>query len=186
MLRAITNSMWSFLISIPYPWWIIVIAVGAALFAVGNLFLPLSKQAKETRTAVRTIEQTLKPEILKNLEVLQDLKQNLTVADEVEPPVRSDGFRTGAWSAISKGELILKLRPEIRTPLVEAYSDIFLANEYHHKLLESMTGISTAMSNAHETRLQFRKIILSGLKDIEPRLRLPATENFQNNDNKNC
>ena len=175
--KKMFRTVWHYLISIPHPAWVAAIVLGAILFAIGNIFYPLSKQAEETRLAVRTIEETIKPELIANLVVLRALKQQL--APEGAQEIRADALRTGAWSTISNSQFLLKLNPEIRTSLIETYGQIYRANEYHKKLVELMTELTGPTSNVNAIAAQTRQIFLNVLNKTEPQLETLISTRFQ-------
>ncbi len=172
------RTVWDFLVSKPPLLWICLIIFGAVLFAVGNAILPSSQQEKETRDAERTIKETIKPELETNLKILQSIKQQLT-NDAGSEKISANGFRTGAWSTISNGQLLLKLKdPDIRKQLLEVYGMIYDAKYYHQKLAELIIGLTgppiepiESVIKQNRYRNEYRQILSDLIKQIEPQLK---------------
>jgi hypothetical protein len=81
-------------------------------------------------------------------------------------------FDVTAWETISKGGLLLGLKSDDISKLLHAYSLIYRANEAITKILETVTGIGSAMQNAAATRQMF----LAQLKSIVDELKIALSD----------
>lgn len=143
-----------------------LIFVGTAAVVAGNIIYPLAKAAEDKQTTANTVWSTLKLEV----------QENLTLAQAISPTneqasIYFKSFSTGAWQAVSGGSLIVSLNVERREKLIKAYMLINRANDYHERILENLTGISSALNSVQETRAQLMNEFKLAIIELKPILK---------------
>lgn len=149
------------------PSWILfaLIVIGGAVAVIANTLYPLAKarEAKERLASdARTI---LLPEIKRNSEIVLSMQSTL---DARNVPVEK--FDVTAWETISKGGLLLGLKPAEITNFLQVYRLVYQANDLAAQLLDSVTGVRSALQNSQQIKEMFLSKLQSTLKELQAAL----------------
>lgn len=108
------------------PSWILfgLIVIGGAVAVISNTLYPLAK-ARETKERLASDARTiLLPEIKQNSEIVLSMQSTL------EARIASvEKFDVSAWETISKGGLLLGLKPTEITNFLQVYRLVYRAND---------------------------------------------------------
>ncbi len=143
------------------PSWILfaMIVLGGAMAVIANTLYPLAK-AHEARDRLASDARTiLLPEIKRNSELVASMQPALTAGT-----IPLQKFDVTAWETISKGGLLVGLDPTEITKFLHVYRLIYQANDLSAQLLDSATGIRSALQNAGQTRQIFTTSLQATLK----------------------
>lgn len=145
--------------------WLIIIIIGVTAAAVGNIYYPLARRLEEKQEAALAVRETLTSELQSNLVIAKRMKAHLVATPPSISPF--DKLDTGAWSAVSNGQLLMSLDGEIRQKYLNIYSSINKANEYHAKIMDYRFGMPSALSSAPEAKERLFKKLPIIIDEIE-------------------
>ena len=142
-----------------------LIIIGGAVVVVANTLYPLAR-AQETKEKLATDARAIiSPEIKSNLALVGQFQTGLGNGNALVQK-----FDVTAWETISKGGLLLGLKSDEISKLLHAYSLIYRANDLITKILETVTGIGSAMQNAGTTRQMFGVQLKSIVDELQTAL----------------
>src|SRR3979409_680755 len=124
-----------------------LIVIGGGVVVIANTLYPLARAQETKEKLANDARAIISPEI----------KSNLALVGQIQTAgnVLAQKFDVTAWETISKGGLLLGLKSDEISKLLHAYSLIYRANDVITKILETVTGIGSAMQNAGTTRQMF-------------------------------
>jgi hypothetical protein len=140
-----------------------MIALGGLVAVVANTLYPLARAEEAKARIARDARALLLPEIQRNATLVTTIQSNLKACGA---PLLI--FDVTAWETISKGGLLLGLKPDEITQLLNIYSLVYQANHLLAQLLEASAGIGSAMASAPQTRevvTQNLEATLNALRD---------------------
>ena len=145
--------------------WIVVIAVGAVVLAVGNIQYNRARDFENKSSKANQARELLTAELTHNKEMLKQMRDSLPASS-----LTLEDFDTTAWRTVSNTDLLLGLPNEELTRLMQTYRLIIRSNELRSKTLELMLGVTSALQNASQTREMYMKELSSTLAQLEPLL----------------
>jgi sensor domain CHASE-containing protein len=144
-----------------------LIVVGGGVVVIANTLYPLARARETKEQLANDARAIISPEIKGNLALVGQFQTALEAGN-----MPNQKFDVTAWETISKGGLLLGLKSDDISKLLHAYSLIYRANEAITKILETVTGIGSAMQNAAATRQMF----LAQLKSIVDELKIALSD----------
>jgi uncharacterized SAM-binding protein YcdF (DUF218 family) len=142
-----------------------LIVIGGGIVVVANTLYPLARAQEAKEKLAGDAKAIISPEIKGNVMLLEQFQKSFATGNI---PVQK--FDVAAWETISKGGLLLGLKPDEISKILRAYSLIYRANDQIAKILESATGIGSAMQNAASTRQMFAGQLKTILDELQPAL----------------
>jgi hypothetical protein len=142
-----------------------LIIIGGAVVVVANTLYPLAKAQETKEKLAGDARAIISPEIKSNLVLVGQSQAAFTSGNAL-----AQKFDVTAWETISKGGLLLGLKPDEITKLLHAYSLIYRANDLTTKILDTVTGIGSAMQNAGATRQMFAAQLKTTLDELQTAL----------------
>lgn len=112
-------------------WWIVLIAVGAAVVAISNIQYNRARDAENKKAKAVQVRQLLKKELEHNAQLIHQMRDSLK---HHSAPV--EAFDTTAWQTISEADLLLGLPNDDLANLLQAYRLLNRANDLHAKIME--------------------------------------------------
>ena len=79
-------------------------------------------------------------------------------------------FDVTAWETISKGGLLLGLKPTEITNFLQVYRHVYRANDLSAQLLDSATGVRSALQDRKQIKEMFLSNLQSTLKELQATL----------------
>jgi hypothetical protein len=146
--------------------WIIIIIIGAAIVALGNIQYNLASEREKGETASVKALSMLASESGRNMTKLHQMQ---TVLPKSE--VTIEGFETAAWSVVSSSGLLVQTDTKTLEEITEAYSSIELANKYHDQIVEMSMGVASAIGGVEQSRAKYIALLGQTLSGLEPKLK---------------
>lgn len=143
--------------------WLIVIAIGAVVVAVGNIQYSRVREAEVQQELARQALRILTPELSRNGEILAEFHRAISRSD-----IPFDTFETTAWTTVSGSELIRGLVDETLPQWLRAYHLIHRANENHVRIVDLTIGVTSALGNSRKIRDVLVRQVLDILHELEP------------------
>jgi hypothetical protein len=146
------------------PSWalLLLIVFGGAIVVVANTFYPLARAQEAKERLAADAKAILLPEIKSNsdlsVKMLGELDGDNFYAEK---------FNVDAWETISKGGLLLGLKPDEIRQFLDIYRLVYRANELTGKILASAVGIESALQNAAASRQMFVDELRTVLKELQ-------------------
>lgn len=129
-------------------WIVLAIIVGGGIIVVAaNSYYPIAKERETKEQLAQNAKAILITEVQGNAQLL---KLELEVIEKGQ--VNDAQFSVSAWETVSKGGLLLGLKPEEITKFLQAYNLIFRANMLITRLMNTLLGVDAAMGGVGETR----------------------------------
>ncbi len=149
------------------PSWILfaLIVIGGAVAVIANTLYPLAKAREAKERLASDARAILLPEIKRNSEIVLAM-QSILEARTV--PVEK--FDVTAWETISKGGLLLGLEPTEITNFLRIYRLVYQANDLSVQLLDSATGVRSALEHSQQIKEMFLSKLQSTLKELQAAL----------------
>ncbi len=145
--------------------WIVVIALGAVLAALGNINYNRARDQERALAASAKALSMLKVETTNNLAKLQAMRAALA-KEEIE----IIGFQDTAWKIVSEGGLLAQIDQPTLARVTDAYYKVGLLNGLHSRLLELFIGTSSALGQSPQIRQQLMKSMGDLMNEVEPLL----------------
>ena len=147
----------------PPSWFLFaMIVVGGAMAVIANTLYPLAKAREGRERLASDARAILLPEVKRNSELVLSIEAILAANN-----IPLQKFDVTAWETISKGGLLLGLEPAEITKLLHVYSLAYQANDLSAQLLDSATGVRSALANASQTKQVFLGNLQRTLKELE-------------------
>jgi hypothetical protein len=150
----------------PSTWWIVLIALGAVLVAVGNINYNLARDREKSELASKKALSMLTAESRRNLERIQQMREAMKSGQ-----IRIEGFEATAWSVVASGGLLVQMEPQTLEDITGIYYLIELAGKYHSHILDMATGVLSALGGVEHTRAQYLELLKGTLDQLEPKLK---------------
>ncbi len=152
------------------PSWLAVLALvfGGAIVVLANAaYLSASEREKKAELAEEA-NSILEPELQSN-KALVDKSRSLAT----HSGVLFDDFSVSSWEAISKGGLLLGLKPDRLRKLLQVYSLIYKANNLQAGLREAATrGVMPNVMVTPQTASQeYRNMLEAALNNLDTAFR---------------
>jgi hypothetical protein len=139
-----------------------MIVVGGAMAVIANTLYPLAR-AQEARERLANDARTiLLPETKRNSALVVTMQGALETGGLI--PLTLD---VTAWEPISKGGLLLGLKPDEITKFLHIYSLANRANQLITQLLEAATGVGSALQSAPQTRQTIISNLQTTLRELQ-------------------
>jgi hypothetical protein len=150
------------------PSWVLlaVIIIGGIAIVLANSYYPIAKEREATTRLAQDAKSILLAEVRTNLTVLTAMQDAMK-----EQRIRDAQFSVSAWETVSRGGLLLGLKPDEITKFLTAYNQVYRANALEARIIDTLVGVESSMSNADETRQKFIGELQSLLTSLEPRLK---------------
>lgn len=145
--------------------WLIIIAVGAVLVAIGNIQYTRVREVETKQELAGQALAILSPEIVRNKEIMQAYRQD--IPRNVIPLQR---FDTTAWQTVSGSELLRGLVDEKLSQWLRIYHLMNAANSLHVQLMELSVGVASALGSSNATKAVVKTEILRLMNELEPLL----------------
>jgi hypothetical protein len=142
-----------------------VIIIGGIVVVAANSFYPLAKDREAKERLARDAKTILMPEVKSNLERIATLENLLK-----QGQIPSTGLDVSAWETVSRGGLLLGLKPDEITKFLSAYGIVYRVNDLLAKILESLTGVSSALTGVANTRQMYVNDLNGALTQLQPLL----------------
>lgn len=146
--------------------WVIVIAFGALLVAIGNIQYNRARESENKKEMASQAVLILRPELDRNLKILSEMQKNIP---KNQIPV--EAFDTAAWQTVSNGELVLGLDDILLPNMMKIYNLLNRANTIHFRIVETYIGVASSLSNIPAVRVELQNSLLAILSELEPVLR---------------
>ncbi len=149
------------------PSWalLVMIVIGGVVVIVANSFYPIAKDKEAKERLAKDTRSILLPEVRSNLVLIPTIRSALEAGQ-----IPLTRFDVATWETVSKGGLLLGLKPDEITKFLNAYGIIYRANDLSAKLLESATGIESALSGAANTRQVYISNLNNALTQLQTAL----------------
>lgn len=151
--------------------WMIVIAVGAVVVAIGNIQYIRARESENKKELARQALLILKPELERNQKTLIKMRE---IIPKNQVPL--EAFDTAAWQTVSNGELLLGLGRELLPNLMQVYNLINRVNGMHSRLLEMSIGVTSTLSGIESDKALLKSNLLAVLGELEPILQKVVTQ----------
>jgi len=151
--------------------WVIVIAVGALLVAIGNIQYNRARESESKKEMAAQAVLILRPELDRNLKILVQMQKDIPKS---QIPV--EAFDTAAWQTVSHGGLVLGLDDNLLPNMMKIYNLMNRANALHFRILEMSIGVTSTISGTSAIRVQLQTNLLGILSELEPILRDVANQ----------
>lgn len=145
--------------------WIIVIALGAVLAALGNINYNRARDKERAIAASTKALSMLKAETTNNRAKLQSMRVAFT-----KNSIEIVGFQDTAWKIVSEGGLLAQMDQPTLSRVTDVYYRIGLLNGLHSRLLELFIGASSALSQSPQIRQELMKSMSGLMNEVEPLL----------------
>ena len=145
--------------------WLLLIAVGAMLVAIGNINFNSARDRERTQAASEKALLMIRQECGNNLGQINEMRKAIT-----NNLVLTDSFQTAAWNIVSSGGLLVQVNQDTLGKIAEIYYLIDLLNRNQARLLELTFGTSSALANAPQIQQAHIGFIKNILDRLEPKL----------------
>ena len=151
--------------NISSTFWIIIIALGALIVAIGNIYYNKSSERERQRAASVKALSMLDVESKNNLKHISSMRPIL-----VNGQVPTETFETTAWAIVLNGGLLVQVDKDTLGDIADAYYLIGVADKYHTNLIELSSGVAMALQASGELRQQYTRLLIDTLDKLEPKL----------------
>lgn len=148
--------------------WIVVIAVGAVVVAIGNIQYNRARDLENKSSKASQARELLKAELTRNKDLLKKMQAALPASLTLED------FDTAAWRTVSSTDLLLGLPSEELARLMQTYQLIARSNDLRSRTLELMVGVTSALQSAPQTKTLYLSELTSTLTTLDPLLNASA------------
>jgi hypothetical protein len=142
-----------------------MIVVGGAMAVIANTLYPLARSNEATLRLASDAKSILLPEVKHNLEIASAMQRSLSNGNVILYK-----FDVTAWETISKGGLLIGLKPTEITLFLSAYRLAYQANDFHAQFLDASSGIRSTLTNAPELRQLYQTYLLNTLSPLSKAL----------------
>ena len=144
-------------------YWIILIAAGAILVAIGNIQYNRVREIENKAAMAQEALLLLRPELQNNQTQLSHMRDAISKKN-----ITLETFDTTAWQTVSNSELLLGLSNGRLPNLMRAYYLMNRANNLHSRILEMSIGVASALGGTGETKNLFIKTLSNVLEELQP------------------
>jgi hypothetical protein len=116
-----------------------IIVIGGAVAVVGNTLYPLAREQEKRARLADDAWAILQPELETNKNLAAEMSAELE-----KGTVDTRKFDVSAWETVSKGGLLLGLKPTDISKLLLVHKMCYQANDTNVELNDFMTGIRSA------------------------------------------
>jgi hypothetical protein len=146
------------------PSWVLLalIVFDGAVVVIANTFYPLAKAQEAKERLASDARAILMPEIRGNATFATTMR-----AAREENNIPLGKFDVTAWETVSKGGLLLGLKPEEITKFLHMYRLVYQANDLMAQLLDAAIGVRSALDNARQTKQMFIGNLKATLDELQ-------------------
>jgi hypothetical protein len=143
-------------------WLLLAIIVGGGIIVVAaNSLYPIAKEREAKERLAQDAKTILLSEVESNAQLVK-FELDLITKGQVNDAQLS----VSAWETVSKGGLLLGLKPVEITKFLQAYEWVFRANMLTARIMNTIVGVDSAMVGVADTRNH----LITELKDTLTRL----------------
>jgi hypothetical protein len=151
--------------------WILLIAAGATLVAIGNIQYNLARDREKGVAASQKALSMLTEESARNLESIDQMQKVLKTNQ-----VRIQGFETAAWNVVSSSGLLTQVDREALEEIIGVYHLVELANKYHAQIIDMSMGLASVIGGVEDSRKKYIGLLSQTLEELTPKLRVIVTQ----------
>ena len=145
--------------------WLVVIALGAVLVAVGNIQYTRVREIETKLDLAKQALNILNPEVGRNQGILEEFRR--TIPKGLIP---LHPFDTTAWRTVSGSSLLLGLVDDRLPEWLRAYHLMNRVNELHAQLLELSIGVGSVIHGNSNDKAALKSAIVDQVNELEPLL----------------
>jgi hypothetical protein len=139
-----------------------LIVIGGAVAVVGNTLYPLAREQEKRAHLADDAWAILRPELVANKNLATEMTAGLETGT-----VDTRKFDVSAWETISKGGLLLGLKPADISKLLLVYKMCYRANETNAELNDYMAGLRSTLTKREQFLEFFRNSLKTTLVELQ-------------------
>lgn len=154
--------------------WIVLIAVGAVIVAIGNIQFQRARDFEKSASAADQAKVLLGKELELNLAQVTSMRAGTASGKQVD----AIGLYESAWRVVSSSGLLVNLDHADRDDVMEVYYLVDKANALNTRIVDLTLGTAATLSNSPQTKQKLEKVLDSILSKIEIKLNQLKSRNF--------
>ncbi|MBC9875968.1 hypothetical protein G8O24_01230 [Bradyrhizobium sp. INPA01-394B] len=146
--------------------WLVMIAAGAMLVAVGNLNFNIARDREREQAAGLRAVEMLQTELVNNDGRIKELRELLK-----QRQVTTEPLEFAAWNVVTGAGLLARLDHKKMTQLADAYYNLNLIEQYRSQIVERSIGVASALQQTPAIKEQLMANLGAAIDKLEPKLK---------------